>query len=138
MLSTVILLLLQIIAYSVRFPDSICIETFSAVEECVAVYWRRGYPYAIIVMFLSVYHGINHWILRQPEARIPWMPESLFFFREELAVTARSSRKKNRTSGTQGKAAIVEKGELIINSRHCRAMVAHWTKFLVVRLKNHV
>ena len=60
----VILLLLQIIAHSVGLPDCTCVETFNSVEECVAAYWRKGYRYAPILIFLSVYHGI-HWTLRQ-------------------------------------------------------------------------
>lgn len=62
--SAVILLLLQIIAHSVGLPDCTCVETFNSVEECVAAYWRKGYRYAAILIFLSVYHGI-HWTLRQ-------------------------------------------------------------------------
>ena len=38
-ISAVILLLLQIIAHSVRLPDCTCVETFNSVEECVAAYW---------------------------------------------------------------------------------------------------
>ena len=60
----VILLLLQIIAHSVGLTDCTCVETFNSVEECYATYWRKGYPYAAILIFLSVYHGI-HWTLRQ-------------------------------------------------------------------------
>ena len=62
--SAVILLLPQIIAQSVGLPDCTCVEKFNSVEECVAAYWRKGYRYAAILIFLSVYHGI-HWTLRQ-------------------------------------------------------------------------
>ena len=60
----VILLLLQIIAHSVGLPDCTCVETLNSVEECVAAYWRKGYRYAAILIFLSVYHGI-HWTLKK-------------------------------------------------------------------------
>ena len=51
-------------AVCVALPANLCDETFNSVEECVSSYWRAGYRYSTILMFLSAYHGI-FWTLRQ-------------------------------------------------------------------------
>ena len=51
-------------AVCVALPANLCDETFNSVEECVSSYWRAGYRYPAILMFLSAYHGI-FWTLRQ-------------------------------------------------------------------------